>query len=37
VLSPVKLNQAGFTKTIDTEESIVWWLKRLQQERWLPS
>lgn len=37
VLSPVKLNRAGFTKMIDTEESIVWWLKRLQQERWLPT
>ena len=37
VLSPVKLNRAGFTKIIDTEESIVWWLKRLQQERWLPT
>lgn len=37
VLSPLKLNKAGFTKMIDTEESIVWWLKRLQQERWLPA
>ena len=37
VLSPVKLNDAGFTKMIDTEASIVWWLKRLQQERWLPT
>lgn len=37
VLSPVKLNRAGFTKMIDTEESIVWWLTRLQQERWLPT
>ncbi len=37
VLSPVKLNRAGFTKMIDTEESIVWWLRRLQRERWLPA
>jgi nucleoside-diphosphate-sugar epimerase len=37
VLSPVKLNQAGFTKMIDTQESIVWWMKRLQRERWLPA
>ncbi len=37
VLSPLKLNQAGFTKMIDTQESIVWWLKRLQRERWLPA
>ena len=36
VMSPVKLNQAGFTKMIDTEASIVWWLERLQRERWLP-
>jgi nucleoside-diphosphate-sugar epimerase len=37
VLSPVALNQAGFTKMIDTEDSIVWWLRRLQRERWLPA
>jgi nucleoside-diphosphate-sugar epimerase len=37
VLSSVKLNRAGFTAMMDTEESIVWWLKRLQRERWLPA
>ena len=37
VLSPVKLHQAGFHDCIDTEDSLVWWLKRLQSERWLPS
>jgi nucleoside-diphosphate-sugar epimerase len=37
VLSPVKLYQAGFCKAIDTEDSLVWWLQRLQRERWLPS
>lgn len=37
VLSPVKLHQAGFHGCIDTEVSLVWWLQRLQQERWLPT
>ncbi len=37
VLSPIKLHEAGFHGCIDTEASLVWWLKRLQNERWLPT
>lgn len=37
VLSPVKLQQAGFHGCTDTEDSLIWWLQRLQRERWLPT
>jgi len=34
--SPIKLWQAGFTGCADTEDALVYWLRRLQDERWLP-
>lgn len=37
VLSPIKLHRAGFHGVMDTEESLLWWLARLQRERWLPT
>lgn len=36
IVSPIKLWQAGFTGCEDTEDAIVYWLSRMQQERLLP-
>jgi hypothetical protein len=36
VVSPIKLRQAGFTACQDTEESILYWLARMQDARLLP-
>jgi hypothetical protein len=35
-VSTVKIKQAGFTETWDTEESFVYWLKVLQDRKVLP-
>ena len=36
VVSPIKLRQAGFSGCQDTEESITYWLRRMQKARLLP-
>ncbi len=36
VMSPIKLRQAGFTGCFDTEDSILYWLSRMQDKRILP-
>lgn len=36
IVSPIKLRQAGFNDCRDTEESILYWLARMQQARLLP-
>ena len=36
LLSPIKLRQHGFTGCFDTEDALTEWLRRLQDERWLP-
>lgn len=36
VMSPVKLRQAGFIHCFDTEDSILYWLTRMQDKRILP-
>lgn len=36
VMSPIKLRQAGFADCVDTEESLLYWLGRLQDEKLLP-
>lgn len=36
LLSPIKLRQHGFAACIDTEDALIDWLRRLQEERWLP-
>ncbi len=36
IASPIKLWKAGFTGCEDTEDSIVYWLSRMQQDRLLP-
>jgi len=36
LLSPIKLRQHGFAGCIDTEDALIDWLRRLQEERWLP-
>jgi nucleoside-diphosphate-sugar epimerase len=36
LLSPIKLRQHGFDACMDTEDALIDWLRRLQDERWLP-
>ena len=36
LLSPIKLRQHGFADCMDTEDALIDWLRRLQEERWLP-
>jgi nucleoside-diphosphate-sugar epimerase len=36
IMSPIKIRQAGFTPCFDTEDSIIYWLTRMQQARILP-
>jgi nucleoside-diphosphate-sugar epimerase len=36
LLSPIKLRQAGFPQCMDTEDSVLYWLTRLQEKRILP-
>lgn len=36
VMSPIKARLAGFQHCYDTEDSIIYWLKRLQEERIIP-
>lgn len=36
VVSPIKLRQAGFDACEDTEDSLLYWLSRMQQSRLLP-
>lgn len=37
VMSPIKLRQAGFGDCFDTEDSLLYWLQRLQDQRVLPT
>lgn len=37
LMSPIKIRQAGFTPCFDTEDSLVYWLSRMQEARILPS
>jgi len=36
VLSPIKLHQHGFHGCMDTEDSFVYWIERMQKTRLLP-
>lgn len=36
VMSPIKVRQAGFSGCFDTEDSILYWLTRMQEKRILP-
>lgn len=36
VLSTIKLRQAGFADCIDTEDSVLYWLERMQSQKLLP-
>ena len=36
VMSPIKLRQAGFSDCLDTEDAILYWLKKMQDMRLLP-
>ena len=35
-MSPIKIRQAGFASCVDTEDSIIYWLTRMQDARLLP-
>ncbi len=37
VLSPIKLRQAGFHDSEDTEDSLLYWLRRMQADRLIPT
>ena len=37
IMSPIKLHEAGFHEVVDTEESLVKWICRFQDKRYLPS
>jgi nucleoside-diphosphate-sugar epimerase len=37
VLSPIKLRRAGFHDCEDTEDSLLYWLRRMQAEKLLPA
>ncbi|MFI7067185.1 SDR family oxidoreductase [Kribbella sp. NPDC050124] len=37
LMSPVKLRQAGFPGCMDTEDAVLYWLRRLQAERVIPT
>ena len=36
VLSPIKLHQHGFHGCMDTEDSFIYWIERMQKNRLLP-
>ena len=36
IMSPIKIRQAGFASCVDTEDSIIYWLTRMQDARLLP-
>lgn len=36
IMSPIKVRQAGFADCFDTEDAILYWLKRMQAARLLP-
>jgi nucleoside-diphosphate-sugar epimerase len=36
LMSPIKLRRAGFAGCMDTEDSVLYWLSRLQAERVIP-
>lgn len=36
LMSPIKLRQSGFSDCIDTEDAVIYWLTRLQDDRILP-
>ena len=36
VMSPIKLHEAGFHEVADTEASMVKWIRRFQEKRYLP-
>lgn len=36
IMSPIKIRQAGFAPCYDTEDSILYWLSRMQEARLLP-
>ena len=36
VLSPIKLHQHGFHGCMDTEDSFIYWIKRMQKNNLLP-
>ena len=36
LMSPIKIRQAGFTPCVDTEDSLLHWLSRMQEARILP-
>ena len=36
LMSPIKIRQAGFTGCMDTEDSVLYWLDRMQHARLLP-
>ncbi len=36
VLSPIKLHQHGFHGCMDTEDALIYWIERMQQNRLLP-
>lgn len=37
LMSPIKIRQAGFTGCMDTEDSVLYWLGRMQEDRLLPT
>ena len=37
LMSPIKLRQAGFSGCMDTEDAVLHWLSRLQDEKLIPS
>ena len=37
LMSPVKLRQAGFGGCMDTEDAVLYWLRRMQEDRLLPA
>ena len=36
LLSTIKLMQAGFVDVVDSEESVLYWLRYMQEHRYLP-
>jgi nucleoside-diphosphate-sugar epimerase len=37
LMSPIKIRRAGFAGCIDTEDSVLYWLSRMQEARLLPT
>ena len=36
LLSTIKLIQAGFVDVVDSEDSVLYWLRYMQEHRYLP-